>query len=225
MQSYAGFITFLRDNTIIRPLKDHYRRGKRTVCLLRHDVTDDLDRAIELATIENSLGVSGTYFVIPSDDLDIKKVKRIIELGHEIGFHNNILDKCFCNRRVGYAQRLFDEGVRYFQDNKIRIYGVSPCYSESCSKYNVTNSDIFKEFRKRGKPDCIRHTNLFTISLKKSWLYETEYVLSDYRFNDYGGQWNGGKLEGVGVYPFIHNIATTTNSVIQVVIHPKEWDV
>ena len=63
-------------------------------CLLRHDIDVDLEAALNIATIEASLGIKSTFFFMlrspvynlmarhNNDDL-----KKIIDLGHDIALH------------------------------------------------------------------------------------------------------------------------------------------
>lgn len=60
----------------------------------RHDVDHSYNNALNLAKIENELGVKSTYFVLISGeyynifDIKVKKViEQIIDLGHDIALH------------------------------------------------------------------------------------------------------------------------------------------
>lgn len=64
------------------------------VCILRHDVDFDIQKALCMARIENELGVSSTYFVLlrtdfynPLSKKSISDLQEIISLGHHIGLH------------------------------------------------------------------------------------------------------------------------------------------
>lgn len=65
--------------------------------IIRHDVDLDLKKALEIAQLENDLGVKSTYFVLISSEYynllageNLRSVFRILELGHEIGLHFDI---------------------------------------------------------------------------------------------------------------------------------------
>lgn len=67
-------------------------KGKEII--IRHDVDLDLDTALEMAKIESSLGMVGSYYIwINSPFYNIfenrytKIINEIIALGHEIGLH------------------------------------------------------------------------------------------------------------------------------------------
>jgi hypothetical protein len=61
---------------------------------MRHDVDFSLDKAVQMAELENRIGICSTYFVLlstnfynvlASDSYD--KVKEIMAFGHEVGLH------------------------------------------------------------------------------------------------------------------------------------------
>ena len=63
-------------------------------CILRHDIDVSIDAAHQMAVIEHSLNIKSTYFLMlrsPVYNLFSRSnhqlVKRIIDLGHEIGIH------------------------------------------------------------------------------------------------------------------------------------------
>ena len=65
-------------------------------CVLRHDIEFSIDRAYELAKIEKDLGVVSTYTVQVRNNTynalsekNIDLIKRIKDLGHHIGLHQN----------------------------------------------------------------------------------------------------------------------------------------
>lgn len=62
--------------------------------LLRHDVDMSVHEALDLARIENKLGIKATYFLLFHSDFYnllekeiVDLVREIIDLGHEIGLH------------------------------------------------------------------------------------------------------------------------------------------
>ena len=63
--------------------------------ILRHDVEEKYENALQFAQIQNELGVLGTYFfrILPKY-FNPEIVKQIAELGHEVGYHYDDLTKC-----------------------------------------------------------------------------------------------------------------------------------
>lgn len=62
--------------------------------ILRHDIDNSIDKAVKLAEIEADLGVKSTFFVLVTSDFynpaskrNLNGLKKILELGHELGLH------------------------------------------------------------------------------------------------------------------------------------------
>ena len=62
--------------------------------ILRHDIDQDISKAVHLANIEKNEGVESTYFVLLTSDFynvfskeSSEGLKRILDCGHEIGLH------------------------------------------------------------------------------------------------------------------------------------------
>jgi hypothetical protein len=70
--------------------------GGRPLLFLRHDVDVSLKRAMIMANIEKDLGIGATYMVMTEsslyrveDDTSFGLLRKIIDMGHEIGLHIN----------------------------------------------------------------------------------------------------------------------------------------
>jgi hypothetical protein len=58
------------------------------IIILRHDVDDRPENSLATASIENKLGIKGSYyFRIVKQSFNEKIIQQIKELGHEIGYH------------------------------------------------------------------------------------------------------------------------------------------
>ena len=62
--------------------------------ILRHDIDNSLEKAVELAYLEQKLGVTSTYFVLLTSDFynpaakgSLEKLWVIQSMGHELGLH------------------------------------------------------------------------------------------------------------------------------------------
>lgn len=71
----------------------NWQKEKRCV-ILRHDIDNDILKALDLAKIENKQGIASTYFVLLTSDFynvfsrkNTDYLKQIINLGHDIGLH------------------------------------------------------------------------------------------------------------------------------------------
>lgn len=80
----------------IANFKNHQKfKNAKQVILLRHDIDSQPRRHLEIAKIEKSLGISSTFFVRVHgeyygvfDQENYKIIKKIAQLGHEIGLHS-----------------------------------------------------------------------------------------------------------------------------------------
>ena len=87
---------------MLRSLIDHgyaissYLDWEKTsrCAILRHDIDNDISKALDIARLEMSLGIKSTYFVLVTSDfynifssLNEKLLQEIIACGHDIGLH------------------------------------------------------------------------------------------------------------------------------------------
>jgi hypothetical protein len=79
---------------------DVVSRPPRRAIFLRHDVDLCLEKALCMAQVENSVGVRATYMVSIDcplysleSEFQLNIVKKISELGHDIGLHHIVDDK------------------------------------------------------------------------------------------------------------------------------------
>lgn len=91
--SYRSLLGLLRENNYT--FTDYHRYGEQPRCvILRHDIDNSLPQALRLAELEAEEGVKSTWFVLlrtdfynPASAASQKTLRRIRELGHEIGLH------------------------------------------------------------------------------------------------------------------------------------------
>lgn len=76
------------------PCSYHNWQEKERCVILRHDIDNDLLKALQLAELERDAGVRSTYFVLVTSDFynvfsarSEKLIHAISECGHEIGLH------------------------------------------------------------------------------------------------------------------------------------------
>lgn len=84
--------TFLRSGYSFELFDGRYS-AEKTV-FLRHDIDFSMEYAYKVATIDQSLGVSSTFFVLPNSELynlyskrSFNLVNEIIEMGHDVCLH------------------------------------------------------------------------------------------------------------------------------------------
>lgn len=91
--AYRGLLDLLRQGGYAFTDYHDYQTHPRCV-ILRHDIDNSLPQALRLAEIEAEEGVKSTWFVLlrtdfynPASAASQKTLRRIRELGHEIGLH------------------------------------------------------------------------------------------------------------------------------------------
>lgn len=86
--------------------------------VMRHDIDYSLQKSVELAELENQLGIQSTYFVLLSSPFyniaskdTVKKIKTIQNAGHEIGLHFDELnyDELDYDRIGGVEKAIYQE--------------------------------------------------------------------------------------------------------------------
>ena len=90
---YEGLIKSLQKVGYIFVDYHSYEKLFRCV-ILRHDIDNSIEKAVQLAEIEAKLGVKSTYFVLMTSDFynpaskkSLEGLRKIQKLGHEIGLH------------------------------------------------------------------------------------------------------------------------------------------
>lgn len=61
--------------------------------VLRHDVDRCVKNALAMAKLEHKYGIQSTYYFRYPKTFNTKVMKQIYDLGHEIGYHYEVLDK------------------------------------------------------------------------------------------------------------------------------------
>ncbi len=92
---YENIISLIKMNLPIMDFSDITDETEK-FCVLRHDIEFSIDRALKIAEIEKSLGISSTYTVqlrnntynaLSQKNIDI--IRKINNMGHKIGLHQN----------------------------------------------------------------------------------------------------------------------------------------
>ena len=113
--------------------------------IMRHDVDRTIKNALKMAELENRLGIRSTYYFRYPYTFEPEIIKKIGGLGHEIGYHYEVLSKA--RGDYGLAIRLFEselEKIRKIADVKtICMHGYP------LSKYDnrhIWNKYCFRDF-------------------------------------------------------------------------------
>ena len=99
--SYKHYFEVLKNakkEYAIGPVRDYKKLKKnKKYIILRHDIDISLDHAIKIAKKEAKYGIFSTYFILlhspyynASDENSFEKIRKISNLGHEIGLHYDV---------------------------------------------------------------------------------------------------------------------------------------
>ena len=94
--------TFKSKNYTFFTFKSYLSNPSIKSCiLLRHDVDRLPNNALQMAELEHSLDIKGSYYfrVVP-ESFDIEIMKKIEELGHEIGYHYEDVDLVLQRQKI-----------------------------------------------------------------------------------------------------------------------------
>ncbi|MCX9084522.1 MAG: hypothetical protein OIN87_06995 [Candidatus Methanoperedens sp.] len=197
-------------------VKSYFSESHNHVIILRHDVDRIPGRALEMARMENEYGLLSTYYFRTIDEVfkpDI--IRKIANLGHEIGYHYEVLDKMNGNHEA--AIKLFEKELE-----KLREIApiVTACMHgnplKSWSNKDIWNYYDFTQYNIIGEP----------------------YISIDYNkvkyFTDTGRSWNNTKYSVKDKTNFnqlrlensdklIQLIKNETYPEICILTHPNRW--
>lgn len=197
LKNYTLLLELAKKNySFITFPKYHQNNGK--IIILRHDIEFSVPIALEMAKIENSLGVKSTYFVQLHADFynalekrTFDQLKEIESLGHSLELH-------------------FD----------IHFWGIKN--EEDLDKYLRIESQVFKTyFNKEPKVFSFHNTNKFTLSCEKDTYADLINVYAKRFKKDYGycadstGYWRYERLED--------RLREAKDKILQVLIHDGMW--
>lgn len=93
--SYDHYADTLREIKKTHTFSDYETCSDNDV-ILRHDVDVSLHAALQIARIENELGIQSTYFILfhselynPFNTTSSEIIRKILRLGHRVGLHYN----------------------------------------------------------------------------------------------------------------------------------------
>ena len=141
--------------------------------IIRHDVDSQPEYALKMARLENKFGITSSYYFRYIKGLFRKDImEEIAGLGHEIGYHYEVLDKA--RGDFERAIEIFEEEINEFR----RIYDImtiAPHGSPLMGSLNASSIPGICGIIKK----LIRRENVFT-----QW--DNRDLWKKYDFRDYG---------------------------------------
>jgi hypothetical protein len=122
------------------------------VLILRHDVDVNSFEQIKYAKLEKEYGISTTYYFRYTKEIfNIPVINEIHSLGHEIGYHYEVLTKA--RGDLTKSIQLFKEELHHYQKewNTVTVCPHGGAYVENVNGYSIKNllSLIFMFFKKK----------------------------------------------------------------------------
>lgn len=196
--------------------RDNY--GDNKIVILRHDIDSKPENAFKLALMESDLDIQSTYYFRYPNTFKPDIIKRISKLGHEIGYHYEVLSKTKGDYRkaINLFKKELGEFRKFTEINTICMHG-SPL-----SKYN--NRDLwkrydFKTFDILGEAYLsVKDANYFS-DTGRSWN-------GKYKLRDFIGDSYGDKATSVNTTnELIEVIRSKSIKRLYILMHPERWSV
>lgn len=83
------------------------------ICILRHDIDRNPEKALNLAYIEKKMNIAASYYFRYPKTYDKNVIKKIYYLGHEIGYHYEALTKAKGKHET--AIKIFNKELEEFR--------------------------------------------------------------------------------------------------------------
>lgn len=219
-QGYS-FITF----------REYFSNPPEKFVILRHDVDDKKLNSLRFAEIQNQLNVKGTYYfrMVP-ESFDASVIRKMADLGHEIGYHYEDMD--FARKshpNLKQESQLYDHAYILFQEHLKTLRAICPIdticmHGSPLSGFD--NKALWKKF-----------------AYKESGILGEPYFDLDFNqvfyITDTGRMWDGNKVsvrDKVDLPThFKHLRFHTTTDIIQAIradqlpnkvmftFHPQRW--
>lgn len=187
--------------------------------IMRHDIDDDIERAVKMAEVENQYGVSATYFMLNTASYWKKgywDLFRYIEtLGHEIAWHNNVITEWIQADKKVSIDYLITEVLMEFLDNGFKIKGSASHGDKTCYEYGFVNNQVWTSFEKKGlngKPNTLDYQQ---VKMEDYGLeYEAYAIPHDVYLSESGKRWRSEIRE---------SDLTNKDNRVMVLVHSQHW--
>lgn len=229
--SFGGLIErLLGEGYNFIPFREFKGVDYERVVILRHDVDLLPENSLKTAEIENQLGIKGSYyFRIVPESFDTNIIKRIYDLGHEIGYHYEDVDLVINNYKLIInslkdKEELIDLAYKSFCDNLERmreIVRVETVCMHGSPRARYDNKMIWEKYDYR------------ELGIKGEPYFDVDWNVFGY-LTDTGRRWNGDKysirdkVDSRYKFDFkrtediIRNVDMLPDRMM-ITVHPQRW--
>lgn len=202
----------------LKPVRMYEVRSTVEPCVyVRHDVDHDLDVALRVAEVEARARWSATYFLLTPGAYDhaprnyyghidggrivhdpalVDKCRRLVDLGHDLGFHNDAVALSLKTGRP--PAEILAEETAFFARHGLPLRGTSAHGNPLARRLEFNNREIFRECVRAGREPGReiaykgRSVRLHTLRLADyGFEYEAYSLPRDSRISESGGAWAG----------------------------------
>lgn len=161
----------------VRDACDNIDRLDRPFLIVKHDVEAKPEKALRIGQIEHQFGITATYYVhafFLEDPRAVSILKEIESLGHEIGYHYDVLDQNDGDRNK--AAMTFEEALSNFRGKGFVIKSVCPHGNPTKKRTGYSsNKDFFLDPQIRARfNDIVDVYTAFPTMVRKNYLYVTD---------------------------------------------------
>lgn len=134
-------IELLQQGYAVQTFEDFIRKPRKKVVVLRHDVDRRAVNAVWMGEIEEKHGVQGTYYfrIVPESNQK-EVITRIVDMGHELGYHYEDLGLLKGDFENAYKSYL--ENLNYFRS----YYPVTTICMHGSPENRIDNRSIWKKY-------------------------------------------------------------------------------
>ena len=133
-KKYTNLLAMLQaEDVLFCKYADFDSSDERKTIILRHDVDCNPKKSLRFAEIQASRGILGTYYfrMVPQS-YDETIIKKIVDLGHEVGYHYETMDTC-----NGNIDKAYDEFCRNLDKfNKLTPVKTISMHGSPLSRYD-----------------------------------------------------------------------------------------
>jgi hypothetical protein len=215
LEKYKDLCHTMQQKYAIYPVYEYLLQKPTVSCIiLRHDVDRKVMNSLSMATLEHHLGIRSTYYFRYPYTFDKDVIGEIHNLGHEIGYHYEVLSKT--NGDFQKAISLFEKELQEFR----KICRIDTICMHGRPQSRFDNRDLWKKFR-------FEDFGIFG----EAFLSLTGITY----FTDTGRNWAGqnnmrdylsqsdSSPNYTSTDDLIHALRTNSYSQIYLSVHPQRW--
>jgi len=219
-KSWENFCSTLKDMNIrcitVKDVTKNVINELNNFVIIKHDIETNVKKALDIATIENKYNVKATYYFqgyLLNENQNVKMMKSIKELGHEIGYHYDVLDE---NR--GDFEKAYDNYINYikrFKEKGIEIESVCPHGNPVLSRNGwESNASFLSNIIIRNRLSIAGYDYIDAIvDIKNKNMNNLKFI------SDASYSWNNGEFYNID---FVINYLIDNNCIF-ISTHPHRW--